>query len=53
VRPDVLAELVGPLLDRNDPVTRKQREGLRLVRERLGAGGAAKRVAALAAGLLE
>jgi len=47
-----LANAVLPLLDRDNPVTRRQREGLKLVRERLGAPGAADRVAELAAGLL-
>lgn len=52
VKPDALEKRVSPLLDRNDPVTRKQREGLREIRERLGGGGAARRVARLAAELL-
>ena len=47
-----LASGVLPLLDADNPITRRQREGLRLVRERLGAPGAADRVAELAAGLL-
>jgi len=51
-RPAALAEAVLPLLDATHPATRKQREGLRIVRERLGAPGAADRVAAIAAGLL-
>jgi lipid-A-disaccharide synthase len=52
VTPDRLAERVSPLLDGADPRTRLQREGLRLVRERLGGGGAADRVAGIAAELL-
>ena len=47
-----LADGVLPLLDAGNPVTRRQREGLRLVREKLGAPGAAGRVAELAAGLI-
>jgi len=47
-----LADGVLPLLDAANPVTRRQREGLRLVRDRLGAPGAADRVAELAAGLI-
>jgi lipid-A-disaccharide synthase len=50
--PAALAAAVLPLLDPDDPTTRRQREGLRLVRERLGAPGAADRVAEIAAGLL-
>jgi lipid-A-disaccharide synthase len=49
---EALASGVLPLLDADSPITRRQREGLRLVRERLGAPGAADRVAELAAGLL-
>ena len=49
---ETLADGVLPLLDAANPVTRRQREGLRLVRERLGAPGAADRVAELAAGLI-
>jgi len=49
---EALAHAVLPLLDADNPVTRRQREGLQLVRERLGAPGAADRVAELAAGLL-
>jgi lipid-A-disaccharide synthase len=52
VTPRRLADAVAPLLDPCDPRTRAQREGLRLVRERLGGGGAADRVAAIAAELL-
>jgi lipid-A-disaccharide synthase len=47
-----LAGGVLPLLDAANPITRRQREGLQLVRERLGAPGAADRVAYLAAGLI-
>ena len=49
---DALADGVLPLLDADHPTTRRQREGLRLVRDRLGAPGAANRVADLAAGLI-
>jgi lipid-A-disaccharide synthase len=48
-----LAAAVGPLLKPNDPRTLAQREGLALVRERLGQAGATTRVVALAAELLE
>lgn len=48
-----LANGVLPLLDADHAITRRQREGLQLVRDRLGAPGAADRVAELAAGLLE
>lgn len=47
-----LADAVRPLLDPRDPVTRTQREGLALVRARLGAPGATTRVVALADELL-
>jgi lipid-A-disaccharide synthase len=53
VTPRRLAAAAAPLLDRCNPRTVAQRNGLRLVRERLGGGGAAKRVAAIAAELLE
>jgi lipid-A-disaccharide synthase len=49
---NALATGVLPLLDAQNPATQRQREGLRLVRERLGAPGAADRVAELAAGLI-
>lgn len=47
-----LADAVRPLLDPRDPVTLAQREGLALVRTRLGAPGATTRVVALADELL-
>jgi lipid-A-disaccharide synthase len=50
--PAALAEAVLPLLDPGNAATRHQREGLALVRQRLGAPGAADRVAAIAAELL-
>ena len=50
---ETLADGVLPLLDAANPVTRRQREGLQLVRDRLGAPGAADRVAELAAGLIK
>ncbi|HEV8510225.1 MAG TPA: lipid-A-disaccharide synthase [Gemmatimonadales bacterium] len=49
---ETLADGVLPLLDAAHPATRRQREGLQLVRDRLGAPGAADRVAELAAGLI-
>ena len=47
-----LANAVRPLLNPTDPGTLTQREGLALVRERLGAAGATTRVVALASELL-
>jgi len=47
-----LADALRPLLDPGDPRTVAQREGLALVRERLGAPGATTRVVALADELL-
>ena len=48
-----LAEALRPLLDPEDPRTVAQRAGLALVRQRLGAPGAAARVVALVDELLE
>ena len=48
-----LADAVRPLLNPADPRTHAQREGLALVRERLGAAGATTRVVALASELLQ
>lgn len=50
--PRALAERVLPLLDRGTAEARRQRDGLAVVRERLGPPGAAGRVAELAAELL-
>jgi lipid-A-disaccharide synthase len=49
---DALADELRPLLDPTDPRTLSQREGLALVRQRLGAPGATTRVVALADELL-
>jgi len=48
VTPRALADAVLPLLDPATEAARRQREGLALVRQRLGPPGAADRVAALA-----
>jgi lipid-A-disaccharide synthase len=48
-----LASQLRPLLDPEDPRTLAQRQGLALVRERLGQPGASTRVVALAAELLD
>lgn len=53
VTADRLAEAVRPLLDPAHPDAVAQRAGLREIRERLGSPGAAARVVALAAQLLE
>lgn len=50
--PERLADAVTPLLHPEHPKTRAQRDGLRRVRERLGGGGAAAKVAGIAAELL-
>ena len=52
VTPEQLAEAAKPLLDRNSEESRAQRAGLKEVRARLGGGGAAERVAAIAGELL-
>lgn len=49
--PRALADALLPLLDPADPRTLRQRAGLVTVRERLGAPGAAERVASLVLGL--
>jgi len=50
--PEALANAVLPLLDRDGAPARAQREGLAVVRARLGGPGAADRVAAIAAELV-
>lgn len=50
--PAALTEAVLPLLDRDSAAARRQREGLAVVRERLGPPGAAERVAGIAAELV-
>lgn len=48
-----LADAIRPLLNPSDPATLAQQEGMGLVRQRLGPPGAAERVAAIAAELIE
>jgi lipid-A-disaccharide synthase len=48
-----LATTIKPLLDPDDPQTKAQRQGLALVRHRLGEPGATTRVVALASELLD
>jgi lipid-A-disaccharide synthase len=50
--PVTLANAVAPLLDRDGAAAQHQREGLAMVRARLGGPGAADRVAAIAAELV-
>jgi lipid-A-disaccharide synthase len=52
VTADALADAVLPLLDPQSVEARRQREGLALVRGRLGPAGAAERVAQIAAELI-
>ncbi|MEO8294072.1 MAG: hypothetical protein ABI613_01070 [Gemmatimonadota bacterium] len=47
-----LSDALRPLLDARNPATLAQREGLRVVRDRLGPPGAADRVAGIAAELI-
>lgn len=51
-RAERLAAALAPLLEPESPAASRQREGFRLLRERLGGPGAAERVATLAAELL-
>ncbi len=53
VTTEALVRSIGPLLDRDSPQAIAQRQGFADVRRRLGGPGAADRVAALAAELLE
>jgi lipid-A-disaccharide synthase len=50
--PAALSDALLPLLDATSPASRQQRDGLALVRQRLGKPGAAGRVAELAEALL-
>jgi lipid-A-disaccharide synthase len=50
--PEALASAVAPLFERNGTAASAQREGLALVRERLGGPGAAERVAGMAEAVL-
>jgi len=53
VAPAGLAAAIVPLFDQGSAEHRAQRAGLQVVRDRLGGGGAARRVASIAAELLE
>ena len=50
--PEALAASLAPLFERNGQAARAQRDGLALVRERLGSPGAADRVAGMAEAVL-
>ena len=50
--PEALAAAIAPLLERDGAAATTQRAGLALVRERLGASGAAERVARMAEAVL-
>lgn len=52
VSTDALIARIGPLLDRESPEARAQRDGFAEVRQRLGGPGASRHVAAIAADLL-